>query len=242
MEREELVKTIKKAYHEILFQDNIIDFVTGLVDGFNKKFATYLGIGNNYGIGKRILIVGLDIGSDETEDKIQSLEERSESIQSVHSNMNPHMAGTYFTALYLNEEIKEYKEFFDRVKYSTIFQTIIKRNLDKLPKENPLSSIAFTNFYKFVTPKRTSKLGGLDRNIFIKDVELNLFLKEVEILNPDIIFFQSTDFNSLLKDQKLINILKDKKVFVGYHPSKLLPKLKYPGHYFTEYVKEYNFI
>lgn len=237
MERNEIVERLKSIYYEILFKDNFADIETGSISKY-KKFATYPAVGDNYGKDKKILIVGLDIGSDETHGKYQTIEERTESIQSVHGDMNHHMGGTYFTALYLLQHKNNYADFLEKVKDSTIFKTIIKRNINDLPKENPLSFIAFTNFYKFVTIMRESKLGDQDRNIIDRNRELELFKEEIGILNPDIIFFQSTVFYGIINNQEMQKLIKNKEVYIGYHPSKVMKGLKYPSKYFTEFVKK----
>lgn len=238
--REQLVKEIEDVYHDVLFKDGFVDRVSGLIKDSNKKFATFPAIGEKYGLEKKIMIVGLDIGSDETEGRYQTINERSDSIQSVHANMNHHMGGTYFTALFLLMNHKnEYKTFFEKVKFSTIFKTIIKKNINSLPKDNPLNYIVFTNFHKFVTVNRYNKLGSQDRSLIDKEKEVKLFVKEIEILNPDIVFFQSTSFNHILKNEDIRRSLKNKEVYIGYHPSKRLSRLKYPGYYFSEeFVKK----
>ena len=131
-------------------------------------------------------------------------------------------------------------DFYEKVKNETIFKTIIKRHIKELPVENPIDYIGQTNFYKYVTIGRKNRRGDFDRIHIDKDKEIKFFLAELNLYDPDIIFFQSTDFHSILNNGDLLNLIKvnGRKVFIGSHPSRSLPKLKYPEFYFRDYCKE----
>ena len=91
---------LDKLYRAFFLELNI-DSETGEFNDKNLqlKFASYPYIGNQYhSTTKKILFVGLDIGKDETPGYIQTFDERRENI-AKESNFNPHIAGTYTTAL-----------------------------------------------------------------------------------------------------------------------------------------------
>ena len=238
----ELKQKISDLYDMIFFNDGFANKVTGVVNNTNKKVATYPYIGDKYGKSKKILVVGLDLGQDETPGSIQSLVDRNSSLKSVHNKMNFHMGGTYFTALYLLKESLGYNDFYDLTKNETIFNTIIKRHINDLPSENPLDYICLTNFFKYVTVNREDRRGDFDRhNIDPNLREIELFLSEIKILDPEIIFLQSMDFNKESFKSILDKILVDnRQIIIGYHPSKALPKLKYPEYYFKDYCISIN--
>lgn len=219
----EILKSIETKYHEILFNDKFVDNVTGVVKSDTlRKLATYPYVGSKYGEAKKVLVVGFDIGNDECKGKICSLEYRRQIENYNLRKLNPHIGGTYFTALYfLKDELKlsEFWEDTKSSKYAKTFATILKR-VPKLPDTNPLSYIAMTNFYKYVTVGRTkSRRGNFDRVFIDKEREIKLFLAEIEILNPDVIFFQSKDFQFLDRKIKDTILSKGIKAYYAYHPS-----------------------
>lgn len=235
----ELKEKIEQLYDKF-FDEMQIDKVTGIVNDGNRKIGTYPYIGDNYGKSLKILIVGLDIGEDEIDGEIQSFAERKVSLKVLDSDMTHHMGGTYFTALHFLKDKLGYNDFYNKVKNETIFKTIIKRHIKELPDENPIDYIGQTNFYKYVTIGRKNRRGDFDRIHIDKDKEIKLFLAELNLYDPDIIFFQSTDFHSILDNGDLLNMIKGngRKVFIASHPSRSLPKLKYPESYFRDYCKE----
>lgn len=219
----ETSKSIEKVYEEILFKDNFVDRKTGIVSkDKTRKLATYPYIGSKYGKAKKVLIVGFDIGNDECKGEICSLEHRNQIESNSLRDLNPHIGGTYFTALYFLKDDLNLNDFWEETKstkYGKTFATIL-RKVPKLPDVNPLSYIAMTNFYKYVTIDRTSsRRGDFDRIFIDREKEVNLFLSEVEVLNPDIVFFQSKGFQNL--DRKIKDALLDKGIeaHYGYHPS-----------------------
>ena len=91
---------LTNKYQE-LFRRYGIDAQTGQLGNCPcRKFATYSYIGSLYGEAAKILIVGLDIGKDETPGRFQSFEDRRVKIEEEKElwKHNPHIAGTYFTA------------------------------------------------------------------------------------------------------------------------------------------------
>ena len=156
----------------------------------NLKFATMPYIGSNYFLArKRLLFVGMDIGKDETPGKIQSLEERRVAIE-CDVNFNPHIAGTFCTALYYLKTEYDWEDVWDKFSsYPTYSQaTKVQHHKDG---ENPISFVALTNLHKFVTIDRENRTGDVDRKFLEKEVEESWLLKEIKLLRPDIVFLQS---------------------------------------------------
>lgn len=225
---------LKNKYQE-LFKKFEIDEKTGCFKKIpNLKFPTFPYIGSKYGISKRILIVGLDIGSDEKIGGIQSFEERRKAIEDKPvSKHNPHIAGTYFTALFFLKDNLNLQNYWNKLKNTISCQKALQ-NQEELPTLNPLSYIALTNYYKFVSINRKNRAGGENRIHLDQKIELNFFIEEVKIFNPDIVVFQSNSFKykkSLLK--KLIDM--GKSVYVGPHPA--YRGKREPDHFLKQVVK-----
>ncbi len=184
----------------------------------NKKFPAYPFIGSKYGKTKKILVIGLDIGKDPKEGGVLSLEERREIIEDkkINEHKSPYLPGVYISALYFLKKEKKWNKNWNNVKFIS-FQKALKKP-ELLPKENPLSFIAFTNFFKFVTIYRKRKSGNKDRTHINKKKEEQLLIDEVKILNPDIILFHSKSFSN---KKEIISKLKKfkNKIFIGPHPS-----------------------
>ena len=219
----DIKNSIKSIYEEMLFKDNFVDRNTGIVEkDQTRKLATYPYIGSKYGKAKRILIVGFDIGNDECKGEICSLEHRNQIETNNLREVNPHIGGTYFTALNFLKEDLNLQVFWEdakSTKYGKTFNSIL-RKVKSHPIENPLSYIAITNFYKYVTVGReTSRRGDFDRIFIDREREIKLFLSEIEALNPEIIFFQSIGFQNLDKTVKDLLLKKNVKIYYAYHPS-----------------------
>ena len=219
----EIKKSVLNIYDDILFKDNFVNRNTGIIEkDTTRKLATYPYIGSKYGQTKRILIVGFDIGNDECKGEICSLEHRNQIETNNLRDLNPHIGGTYFTALYFLKDVLNLNDFWEdtkSTKYGKTFATIL-RKVSNLPLENPLSYIAMTNFHKFVTVGReTSRRGDFDRIFIDREREIKLFLSEIEALNPEIIFFQSIGFQNLDKTVKDLLLKKNVKIYYAYHPS-----------------------
>lgn len=238
---------ISDCYHKALFEDERVDKITGNTKiDLTRKFATYPHIGSNYGNGPKILFVGYDIGMDETPGKIQNFEERR-SIETYNlRDKTIHIAGTYFTSLYFLKKFLKLEDFWEEIKsnkYGGNFKSILN-NIPEIPKENPLSYVVLTNFYKYVTINRGQKdpsnhqiktrRGNFDRVHLDRDAEIKLFLNEIDIFDPDIIFFQGKDFSRILP-QQVKEYIKQKKIdaFYGIHPSK---HAFTPENYINNYV------
>ncbi len=178
-------------------------------ENVHVKFETMPFLGHNYAEAPvKILFAAYDLGNDES-DGIQTFEERHEAI--VSNPSSPHIAGTYVATLCLLKE--QYRDEWNR-----ILANETKSNITVI-KESPdgvLEHVAITNRWKFVTANREYRQGGSDRVYRNKDAEVELFYKEVEILNPDIIWFQGTkgvyEYAERLKAQ-------GRKVYIAYHPS-----------------------
>lgn len=214
----EIKKSISNIYEEILFKDNFVDRNTGIVEtDKTRKLATYPFLGSKYGKTKKIMFIGLDMGKDETPGSIQSFEDRNENLEWSRNN---HIIGTYFTALYfLKDDFNLNNIWEEIVKNGGTFSHIYKtfRSLDGY---NAIEYISLSNYYKFVTKDRKERSGNSDRKYLNQEKEEYLFLKEIEVLNPDLIIFQSLEFNKS-HFSKIINqlVVSNRKVYVGPHPS-----------------------
>ena len=161
----------------------------------DRKFANYPYIGSRYGTDpevKRLLVVGLEVAYDERIERgIMSFEERRKTIECKPvAGHNPHIAGTYFTALKYACPHHGWDRFGDSDKTC---QALLKAGRN-LPERNPLSYIALTNFHKWVTKGAVKTDGPRDRKNFRPDLETQLFLDEVRLLDPDIVVFQSAEY------------------------------------------------
>jgi len=209
---------LKIKYQE-LFKKFEIDEKTGCFKNIpNIKFPTFPYIGSKYGFSKKILIVGLDIGSDEKIGGIQSFEERRKAIEDKPvSKHNPHIAGTYFTALFFLKDSLNMEDYWNKLKNTFSCQKALQKQ-ENLIYSNPLSYVALTNYYKFVSINRKNRTGGENRIHLDQNIELNFFIEEVKIFNPDIIIFQSNSFK--YKKSLLKNLLDmGKSIYIGPHPA-----------------------
>lgn len=215
--RQDVLQRLKDATDNFLKELKICP-ETGLIHGQNNmKFATFPYVGSRYGESERILFIGLDIGSDEKKDGVQPLEERRSAIEDKFSSKhNPHISGTYGTALFFLREEKSWQSCWEEMcKFSTFQQAL--KNMSQL-EENPLSFVALTNYYKFVSPNRKNKGGGKDRRDLCQDKELKLLREEIEILEPEMVIFQSKSFSKdFLQKSGLCGLAKE--IRVGPHPS-----------------------
>lgn len=229
-------KSIEKLYSDLLFKDSFVDRETGIVQSTNKKFETYPFIGSSYGKLKRILVVGLDIGKEECIGKIQTFENRKSSIEGRFiDEHNPHISGTYFTVLYFLKEELGFVEKWNEIADKGTFKKLLRNYKNEFPKENPLSFIALSNYYKFVTLERIKRTGDQDRIHLSKKREDELFLKEVEILNPEIIIFQGVRFQNAEFSKIISQFLKDdRKVYIGRHPSARIKGGRIPFNFIND--------
>ncbi|WP_420463850.1 hypothetical protein [Candidatus Palauibacter sp.] len=212
MSREELLKVVRELYDEF-FCDLGINPKTGEVPVgrlvCDRRFACYPYVGSRYGQDdeKRLLVVGLDIGADKKKDAapdchegcgtgrvIECFECRRSSIEDRRlRHHNPHIAGTYFTAMRYPHPMKEWENCKGLEKPC---QQILKEEEegDGLPNTNPLSRIALTNSYKWVTTDGKDMSTTLNRTNFCREREERLLADEVRCLKPDVVVFQGADF------------------------------------------------
>lgn len=211
---------IIKLYKDF-FDDKKIDINTGLLEWKNIRFATYPFIWEKYWKKTKILFVWLDIWRDEkcVDNTYQKLGDRYKSIinENKVENYNTHISWTYITAInYIFED-----KLTDKIKNMTFknwIKELLKDNI--LENDNPLEYIALTNYYKFVTRGRCDRKWDENRDYYIwKDEEEKLFLDEIEILDPEIIIFQSSRFKKMNNIEKELINKKNIKIVVLYHPS-----------------------
>ena len=195
VDRKQAMSSLASLYREFFYQMGI-DPETGNLDprhSETQKFACYPYIGSLYGLGKRqVLMVGLEVAHDNPlGEGIQSFKNRRRSIEEKPlEKHNPHIAGTYFTALKYG-----CPEFgWDRFADSHLSCEMLLKAGKDLPESNPLSFIALTNFHKWVTKGARKTAGTRDRVTFDRKLEEELLCREVEILRPDVVVFQSAEY------------------------------------------------
>lgn len=207
---------ILKSDYLDFFSDFKIDVQTGVLENYpEQKFVTMPYIGSQYANAElKILFVGQDVGRDETPNKIQTFENRNEAIEQ-DSFFNPHIAGTYCTALYLLKEIYQWEEVWDEHKKYATYSQATKAVLHR-KGENPLSFVALSNLHKFVNVNRENRAGSENRKFLNREFEEGILIKEIEVLKPKIIVFQGK-----LPSQKTIDLIKSKniQIHLAKHPS-----------------------
>lgn len=198
--------------HQGFLEHFQVDRETGLVGRPYVKFASYPHVGSGYGSTKRLLIVGMDVGWDETPGKIQSIETRRSLIEGTPLTAHgPHMAGTCVMAMHLlREECENWRRWLANADTEATPQSLLHRAAG-LPSPNPLSRVAFTNFYKFLLPNGEKVRLDYER-------EEDFLLAEVQALEPAVVLLQSAQFRHGF--EKLLGCLSNHaEVFVSDHPS-----------------------
>ncbi len=198
------------------FEEFKINQTSGILEDYpSLKFATMPHIGSNYEEAKfKILFVGQDIGKDETTNYFQDFDERNQSVEK-ESNFNPHIAGTYSSALYLLKDYFNWESVWEEHNSYPTYSQATKSIIHK-ENENPLSFVALTNLHKFVTAKREHRAGDSDRKFVKREVEEEILLREVEALKPNLVLFQGK-----WPSDVTIEKIKSKKiqVILARHPS-----------------------
>lgn len=219
--------------YESFFENMSINPKTG---SLNKtlKFETYPYIGSKFETSDlRIMFVGLDIGKEELKNEIQSLDYRRSQIE-ADFKFNPHIAGTYTSALFLLKDNYKWDSSWENIiKYSTSSQaTKIKQHKDN---ENPLSFIALSNFFKFVDKERINRSGDKNRKFINQELETKLFINEVKILCPNIIVIQgnTTPSIQIVNEFKGLNI----KILKAPHPSNRKKGGRHPLNYVNDFIE-----
>lgn len=221
-----LETSLERLYQHRLFQLLKIDPQTGKIgldEGQGLKFPTFPYIGSRYGDRPRILFIGLDIGGDEKPGGIQSIEERRAAIETKSpEGHNPHIAGTYFTAMYLlRDRLSLMRSHWNCIDDGKTCQALLKL-ASALPDKNPLSYVALTNYYKFVSIGRKGRAGARNRRYLsaqTKGLEQCFLLNEVRTFNPEVIVFQSLSFQQTQYQPILREISEHRVVYVAPHPS-----------------------
>ena len=213
---------LDRAYRRF-FRRLKVDPDTGSVSG-RLKFAGYPYVGARYGIHKRVrkvLVVGLDAGRDLNPGGGPTRDTGQFQQAITDPDINPHMAGVCFAALRYAFPPEWGWDRFGPLNL-TCQKLIGKLGIGHLLPKNPLRHIAFTNFYKWVTKGRIGRRGGQDRVHVNQPAEINLFHREVRILQPDSVVFQGAEFkdSNLADTRKFIEDIAD--CLVLRHPA-------YPG-------------
>lgn len=212
--REQIRANLLGAHREF-FECIEVDPVSGVVKGPHLKFPAYPYVGSRYGELRKVMIVGMDIGwIDPKQEGIQSFEDRRVCIEDDEplNKLNPHMSGTCVTAMhFLKDQCTEWRKWLEESDKDRVPQALLN-NVNPLPSRNPLSYIAFTNYYKFLLARSGEKL-QLDRR-----VEEDFLSKEAEILEPEIIVMQSAGFRYGY-NELLDRLSKIARVHISNHPS-----------------------
>jgi len=212
-------KELLEAEYKKFFKKFNIDDTSGVLrDHPTLRFATYPYIGSKYFDAKtKILFIGMDIGIDEkhNENRYQDFEDRNNAIEQP-SGFNPHIAGTYCSALYLLREQNSWEDLWNEFSRYPTYMQATKEPLHK-DGENPLAFVSLTNYCKFVIKDKQVRKSDLDSISEAKEAQESLLLKEIEILKPDIVLFQGRT----LPYAKITRKITDKKIEIirAYHPS-----------------------
>lgn len=209
------------------------------------RFSGFPYIGAKYDIAKkRILFVGLDIGIDENRktNDYHSIQSRRECvvhspISSLKIDYNNHISGTYAMALYILKDLYDWQESWNKIynNKENTFYSIVNKNAADLPLD-VLDYVALTNIHKFVTVCRGCNLekenpvcksadclqpqinrsGNDNRRWYNEKEEIDFFLKEIEVFQPDVLYFQGSNKFS----NATLNKLSEKyEIWIANHPS-----------------------
>jgi len=172
------------------------------------KFPTYPLIGSKYSQdkNKRVLFIGLEIGRDEKPNEIMGFDEKRKLIENKNKQ-SPHVYGMGVITIFLLKNIFTKQELDQLCRHKTYKETFNFAKKIK-PNFNPLSHIAMTNCYKFVTKERESRLGSKDIKHISIDAECNLLIDEIKILCPKYLVFESKSF---IKDKWFKPLLSEIK-------------------------------
>ena len=212
------------------------DFLSGRWQG-KIKFSTYPFVGSAYGKDKRknVLFIGLDVGRDEhnakngaaqdqAEKGILGFEYKRDKVERSDKH-NPHIYGLLIGTLYLLRDHyfsseDEWKNFMKGATYKKLADSFN----DSHKAVNLLSYVSLTNFYKYVSIGRESRVGGADRRNIFTNEEWDLLKDEIKIFDPRLIVFQSTEF---AKEDSWLKLFVDEVrkenskriMYVSAHPS-----------------------
>ncbi len=196
---------------------------------------------------KKILFVGLDIGIDECreDNTFHDFDSRriciAGSVEGCTTlGYNDHISGTYTMALFLLQKYYSWEdEWNELLSFQDITsKTAIYRLQNSLPIE-VLDYISFTNIHKFVSvcrgcnidkdkpkclnqecleeKKNVNRSGGDNRKWYNKQEEIKMLLDEINILEPELVFFQGS---AVKLDNNVINEINSFcDICLAYHPS-----------------------
>jgi len=214
--------------------------------GQKLRFSGYPYVGSKYyEAKKKILFVGLDLGIDENREEktFHSFDSRRECIAGstkgcVPYNYNNHISGTYGMALYILKDLYGWNKQWDSLNKikDTVFISAINQLKSDLPVD-VLDYVALTNIHKFVTECRgcdfrktkpscwtedcivneRNRSGASNRRWYNEKDEIKMIMDEIEILNPDIIYFQGSV--SPIKEEHLELLNSKFEIWIANHPS-----------------------
>lgn len=215
--REGLVARLEE-HHRGFFGEMEIHPRTGLPGRFpdsGKRFASHPYVGSRYGEDTRILFIGLDIGVDDG--PLLSFETRRRHIEDKSlRDHNPHIAGTWCTALSLLPSRYGWREIADS---DLTCQRILRSHPESRWKANPLSFCGLTNYFKWITIGRDRASGRQDGRHLDPDLELRFLMNEIEIYRPDVVVFQGAQFRHSPYLRLVKRLSRQRRVEVVRHPS-----------------------
>lgn len=170
-----------------------VDPLTGELDGKGEyRFAGYTAIGSAYTPGSGVLFISLDVGEDLGSQPPEDLIWRRKGCEwpkNLHHNGMRLQAADQLPGT-------GYGSYLDTVRDRGLGAAEIWEHWrgPGAPAADPLDRVAVTNFYKFVTIKRTGRQGGQDRCHRVGGLhgppEKRLLLGQIEVLRPAHIIFQ----------------------------------------------------
>ena len=188
------------------------------------RFPTYPFIGSRYAENNsfRVLFIGLEIGKDENAGgEIIGFDKKRMLVEDTEKH-NPHVYGMGVATIFLLKKLFKKNQWEKIYKGKTYMNTFnLAKNIK--PNFNPLSHIAMTNCYKFVTINSKSRLSSKDGKHISTDAEWDLLEEEIMILKPNFLVFESKKFAKDHWFQPLIYEIKKQnkntKVYISNHPS-----------------------
>ena len=228
-----------------------VDPDTGELDG-KYRFAGYTAIGATYTPGSGILFVSLDIGKDPcaSSPKEWRLEDMiwPRTVCGWHTNLH-HNGMRLQAAALLPATV--YRAYLDKVRDRGLGAKEIWKHWrgSEAPAADPLDRAAVTNFYKFVSLKRSlerpERRGAQDRCHRVGGLhgppEKRLLLSQIKVLRPAHIVFQGRRLPEYLRYPDeirkeflgLVDARRDEgsslKIWRSHHPA--WPRWRTVGHF-----------
>ena len=215
--RDEVVANLEET-HQRFFQEMGINQQSGIrsrFGGSGRRFVCHPYVGSQYGESTRILFVGQDVGKDPGH--LQSFEERRRAIEDKPlRDHNAHIAGTFCVALSLLPPEYGWGAIDDS---DRTCQRLLRLCPEAWEKDNPLSFIGLTNYYKWATMGRTLRSGSSDRRLESPATERQFLIDEIRCYRPEVVVFQGAPFGRLPHLKLVKRLSREFEIRVLNHPS-----------------------